>query len=86
VIVSGKTYGACCDPDCTGVPAELGLPEPTRTRRGRGYQYRYDNLTEWQRDEMLHNMWVVGTGFQMGDDNETRAEGRAIMRDWERNR
>ena len=88
ITVSGKTFGGCLDPSATGVPDEIGLPEPTVRQVGRGTQWTYHNLTDYQRDEMLHHMWLVGTCFIEGsaDDPESRAEGRAILKDWEKNR
>jgi hypothetical protein len=86
VVVSGKTYSACLDPHATGVPKELDLPEPSIKRQGFGFQHTYFDLTEYQRFEMLHHLWTVGTGFEMGPDADTRAEARAILKDWEKNR
>ncbi|NKR32232.1 hypothetical protein GS504_15890 [Rhodococcus hoagii] len=85
VIVSGKTYDACLDPNATDVPAEYGLPEPTVTRFGRGHRHDYGDLPLPLVDRLLGHLWTMSEIFTAPDaDAYTRAEGRAIRADYER--
>lgn len=83
VAVSGKTYYAVLDPHTTGVPAEIGLPEPTMRRRGRGHQFTYQ-LTRWQAAEVVDHLETVGYSlahYTDTEDQDSRSEGRACLRD-----
>lgn len=81
VHVSGVAYYAALDPRATGVPKELGLPEPKLWKKiGRGHQVHYD-VTFEQADEIVEHFETLGVGFTTGsDDLDTRAEGRELLR------
>lgn len=80
VTVSGKTYDNALNPGVSNVPGEIGLPVPTPRRRGRGWQLSYVISPEVA-ENLLDHLLVVGSSFAAGDDPETRADGRAILRD-----
>lgn len=79
--LSGKTYYACVDPGCSQVAAEIGLPVPTHRRVGRGDQFVWTDVPTDTALALHDHLVCVGEGFAYGDDPDTRAEGRAIIRD-----
>jgi hypothetical protein len=84
VVVSGKTYYACMDPQCTSVPGENNWPAATIRRVGRGVQADYGDVPLPVVAHMLNHLWTIGPSWAGGDDPETRAEGRAIVKDLKR--
>lgn len=85
LVVSGKSFDAACDPSASDVPREEGWPEPEHRRRGKGWQCVYPPSLDLARLIESH-MRTVGEGFMYAgpDDPETRAEGRALLRDADR--
>lgn len=84
VTVSGKTFWGCLDPRATDVPREAGWPKPMPRRAGRGTRWTFD-MTREQAEELLEHLETVGVSFTQGsDDPDSRAEGRAILRDAQR--
>ena len=88
LIVSGKTYFECLDPLCTGVPEEIGLLPYDRAaksiRRGRGYQIDYGLIPLDMAEDVLDHLDTMGYLRTNGidpDDYESRAAGRAIIKD-----
>lgn len=79
ITVSGVAYEAALNPLASGVPREEGWPKPEPRRVGRGLQYRYPFTPELA-EQIASHMESVGEGFMYGDP-ETRAEGRALLRD-----
>lgn len=82
--VSGKTYYACMDPLCSDMAKEVGLPEATASRRGKGTRWTYANLTSEQWEAVIDHLDCYAISFADGSDPETRAEGRACQRDNDR--
>lgn len=78
ITLSGKTYSAAIE--VSDVPREEAWPEPTERRVGRGYQYVYDVTIE-QAELIVSHVELIGECFVVGDDDYTRAEGRACLRD-----
>ena len=66
----GKVWGDCLDPDCSTMQAELGLPEPTVTRRGRGYRYTYTDVPHEIADDLRLFLWDVVSMRAGGEDYE----------------
>jgi len=78
IAVSRTAYYAGLDPHATGVPGELGWPEPTPHPRGRGAEYRY-TLPPEQADEMADHLATLGASLMYSSEPDDRAEGRACL-------
>lgn len=79
VAVSGRAYYAALDPHITGVPAEIGLPEPSMHKWGRGHEFRYEVTVE-QAEEMEDHLLTLGQSLAHGASNqEDRDEGRLVL-------
>jgi len=83
VTVSGKTYDACLDDKVSSVPREIGLDKVPSTwaKIGRGYQVTWAAMPVAVAEALHDHLVTVGEGFAAGDDPDTRAEGRAILKD-----
>lgn len=84
VIVSGKTYYACMDPQCSSVPGEHDWPTASLKKVGRGIRADYGHVPLSVAKTMLDHLWTIGPSWVGGDDPGTRAEGRAIVKDLNR--
>ena len=76
--MSGVGYRAAIE--ASSVPREEFWPKPTMRKQGRGVQAVYEgdkNLAEL----IASHLEEVGESFVIGDDDQTRAEGRACLRD-----
>lgn len=83
-VVSGKTYYACMDPNCTSVPREQDWPSATLVKVGRGLRADYGQVPLSMANAMLDHLWTIGPTWAGGDDPGIRVEGRAIVKDLER--
>jgi len=84
VLVSGKTYYACLDPLVTDFHKDHPeVPEPELRRSGKGWRADYGELSGDPLFTLLDRLQQYCELFlSAGVDDFTRAEGRAIERDW----
>lgn len=75
--VPGAVYYECLDPYATEYPREVGLPEPTVVRIGRGLQFRYELPREAALD-LLDHAETFGEAVSFGVDDPTA--GRTVLR------
>jgi hypothetical protein len=75
----GRVFAECFDPRATGVPAEMGWPEGTRRRSGRGVRVSF-YVTPAQRIEMLDHAQDFAEALSGGVDPECAAAMRAVLR------
>lgn len=66
--VPGFIYHECLDPQATDVPREMGWPEASMHRVGRGRQFRY-MVTPAQAAEIISHISEMGEAWSYGVDD-----------------
>lgn len=82
VFVSGTAFRTALDPLATGAHDE-GLVAIGSQRAGRGRRYLYE-LDDEHLEAMISRLNAVGVSHLDSDDPETRAAGRACLKDRDR--
>jgi hypothetical protein len=80
ITLPGVAYYECFDPLASGMAAELGLPEPTMTRAGKGWRFSYEGVASEQARAVADHLIGMGQLWLNNSDPEFEQAERGRYR------